>query len=671
MANKSVIDIDVNDQQFKQFYELYKGFSSNLEEMPESWKALNEASGKAQDSMIAAFAAIDSRLAHISGGVQDMNKHLRDSKALQKQFGDLTGSSESAMKRLAHASKGVRDTLFGIGGFLTKMGVLGLGVFTGATFGLDKLAQSAVGTQRTARGLGMTPGQLKAFQTDFGLRYMDEGTLGNVVNARSDLVGSMWMRRALGGVSSDKLNGMDPGELGAQLAIKAHDWWVSHPDNQRNPTFYQPSGLQQSGISFDLARQYGNTDRAELLLALTQYRKDSQGLNIGNKQLNGLYAFERQLKLAGADLETYLSRKLSALGPHLGSFITTLEKDGKKLLDEVLTPKNLDALGHGLDEIASYLGSKDFLDTMKSAGHAVMVLSEDLVNAAAFIAKLFPDAGIGTKNNPATKDDFSLNYFLGSHTLGKWAAEKAAAINGGITPLAARQKGSALDHLYASYARMNGYDPDTGKPVLAYDPKAAAKLEASLAAQFNLPAGLQDAVIKKESNYNPLAYSSAGAMGIAQFTPATAARYGVNDPYNWQQALVGQAKDLDYLSKKYHHDLAKTLAAYNAGEGSVAKAVQAARKNGGNFLAYMPKPGETTPYVYDISETLKQQMQAAKAAYAPKPPKTATTDVQPTAQAISNAQAMLLRPRGANVNIRIFNQSGSNVAVSTNAAAAV
>ena len=93
------------------------------------------------------------------------------------------------------------------------------------------------------------------------------------------------------------------------------------------------------------------------------------------------------------------------------------------------------------------------------------------------------------------------------------------------------------------------------------------------------------AVVSTESNYNPMAISQAGAIGLTQLMPKTAAGMGVN-PANVDENLKGGGQYLQSLIKKYDGNVAKALAAYNAGPGRVDK--------GG------PLPQETQDYVAKV-----------------------------------------------------------------------
>lgn len=86
---------------------------------------------------------------------------------------------------------------------------------------------------------------------------------------------------------------------------------------------------------------------------------------------------------------------------------------------------------------------------------------------------------------------------------------------------------------------------------------------------YHISVDLLKAVAKQESGFQSNIVSSAGAIGIMQLMPSTAEYLGVTNPYDPEQNIMGGAKLLSELYERYNGNLDFTLAAYNAGAGSV------------------------------------------------------------------------------------------------------
>jgi soluble lytic murein transglycosylase-like protein len=87
--------------------------------------------------------------------------------------------------------------------------------------------------------------------------------------------------------------------------------------------------------------------------------------------------------------------------------------------------------------------------------------------------------------------------------------------------------------------------------------------------KYNVDADLVKAVIQNESNYDPDAVSSAGALGLMQLMPSTAANLGVENPMDPQENIEGGVKLLRELLNQFGGNLTNVVAAYNAGAGAV------------------------------------------------------------------------------------------------------
>lgn len=120
----------------------------------------------------------------------------------------------------------------------------------------------------------------------------------------------------------------------------------------------------------------------------------------------------------------------------------------------------------------------------------------------------------------------------------------------------------------------------------------------TMAAQFAIAQGVNQGVfvnqIQQESGFQTNVVSPAGAIGIAQFMPATAQGLGLN-PYDPVASLKAAAQYDAKSLQTYGGDYQKMLAAYNAGGGAVDNAV---KLYGSGWLAHMPT--ETQNYVKSI-----------------------------------------------------------------------
>lgn len=120
----------------------------------------------------------------------------------------------------------------------------------------------------------------------------------------------------------------------------------------------------------------------------------------------------------------------------------------------------------------------------------------------------------------------------------------------------------AYDQLIQEHARLNGIRP-----------------------------ALVRAVIQVESGFNPTAVSPKGAMGLMQLMPATAADFGVGNPFEPSENVRAGVAYLRRLLDRYHDDEELALAAYNAGPAAVDRHGQS-----------VPPFRETRNYVFKVNE---------------------------------------------------------------------
>lgn len=127
-----------------------------------------------------------------------------------------------------------------------------------------------------------------------------------------------------------------------------------------------------------------------------------------------------------------------------------------------------------------------------------------------------------------------------------------------------------------------------GPALISPGRQAVESLIERLAPEYALDPALVKQVVAAESAYRSDARSPKNAQGLMQLIPATAQRFGVQNPWDAEQNLRGGMAYLRWLLGQFRGDVRLALAGYNAGEGAVAR-------HGG-----LPPYAETRQYVAGI-----------------------------------------------------------------------
>lgn len=134
----------------------------------------------------------------------------------------------------------------------------------------------------------------------------------------------------------------------------------------------------------------------------------------------------------------------------------------------------------------------------------------------------------------------------------------------GISIITRRSSILGLGRREIRYAMSSLRLPE-GRP----EPSSYDALIERAALRHGVPAALVKAVVKTESNFQRHAVSRAGAQGLMQLMPQTAAELGIQNPFSPEENLHGGTRYLRTMIDRFGGDWKHALAAYNAGPGAV------------------------------------------------------------------------------------------------------
>jgi hypothetical protein len=173
MAVKSILEVDVKDEAFKAFTDLFKKYETALGQMPATWAKMNKEIAASSNP----FKKIDDAAKRTD---ENLSSAVKRQDALRKQAlgsGKAMGGVESSTIKIA---KSIKETTLG----LAKWAGLG-GLFAGGLAGtallFDRLAVTAGEGRRSAQGLGISTGEHEAEKISYG-RIIDVDSLLGRIN---------------------------------------------------------------------------------------------------------------------------------------------------------------------------------------------------------------------------------------------------------------------------------------------------------------------------------------------------------------------------------------------------------------------------------------------------------------------------------------------------------
>ena len=386
MTAKSVIEIDVQDQAFKDFSALFQKYQVGLAKMPAGWGKIKTATSSSANEFTKVAASLRAAATSMDAIAASQEKTRKSASATVNIFSGLARTTGTIARNVANTTASlVKWGLFG--------GLVG-GI--GSAFGLDKLAGSATNARRQSQGLGISSGELRAAEVNYH-NFLDVvPTLSRIADTQSDL-SKQWALTSIG-VSASDLKSKNPAQLLPEILPKMVDIFKQGGGTQQ---YAEARGLTNI-VDVETLRRLSRLSPEELAKASQSYARDVTGLGNSDDTLRNMADLNTQLSRAGQKIEAVFINGLAPLAPKFGELAESVAKMIGTFLASPKLKDWIDGFGKGLEKTAAYLESAEFQKSIQTFMSAIGILANGVVKIASWF-------GGGTPAEKAPEDTSKTN----------------------------------------------------------------------------------------------------------------------------------------------------------------------------------------------------------------------------------------------------------------------
>lgn len=385
---KSVIDIEVKDEAFKRFHELFQKYQEQVKSIPEAWDKVTESTQGTVEAYAAITAALmaHQEMLHKQGQEGDKNQKNQQKQLTlwQKTRVQIQGAWQDTVK-LGKQVQSITSDLVKwaeLGGIVTGLaGGLGL-------WGLGDLARGVTSTYKAAGGLGVTTGELQAAQINFEPLLDVRGLLSNIANAKSDLS----KRWAFGAMGITDYMSRDPAQLMTEMNVRAKRLFEARGQTEQGA---RASGLLEF-YTMDELRQLHSMKMRDLEDANKKFQADAKTLALADQVNTAWRGLSVQLERAKLTVENAFVKALTPLvqSGALQRFSEELDTWIQEAAKSKEVQHFFQYVGQELNKFADFLVSPKFESDVRLFMDSVGMLAQKIVDGLRLL-HLIPDANAG------------------------------------------------------------------------------------------------------------------------------------------------------------------------------------------------------------------------------------------------------------------------------------
>lgn len=621
----SIFQVQVDDEAFKKFQQDFEKYTVSVEGLPMAWGRIEQAIkgvGERIDAQTDALSAVITATDKATDRQKAYNRTLRDTAGAWGNISRWTRMAVQDAHRLLGIYGAISSRLSNAAVSMLKwgtVGALGAGLAgAGGLWGISNLASAAGATRRASQGMGLRPGELRAFETNYSKMFDARSVLGNLSSIRND-PDRRWALISMGLNPNDST-----GDLARQAPLRAKQ---IYEEGGQSLAYARARGLLEVFTEEDLQRLHSMTVQ-EIEASRQMVEQDRRRMQVSDALSRRWQALGTQFERASNVIQTVFLDALSPLAPEIEKLSDAFTEAVKTAMSMEGMRTAITGLATGIRAAGGYISSNEFLEDIKKFGAAVESVWRAVTRVATWINSLF-----GQPTQEVGQGQYGVPYMRPAGA----ADIPSSTIGGFDNPEEVERRRRAW--YFAGF-------PDTDRMgrrigTQGYDPVSASEV------RHQLPEGLLDSIWQRESGRGQrMGPSSAGALGHFQFMPGTGAQYGLTRPEHFndlERSSAAAGRYMTDLLVRFRGDLAKAVAGYNWGPRRVEEAVAAHGDRWRDFA-----PAETRAYLAAVVDPLIERMRRQE-------------------QERGGRQGPAQPPR---VDLRIENPAGAQVAVTGAAARA-
>jgi len=597
----SILQVQVDDEAFKKFQADFEKYNATVQTLPLAWGRIEAAINKTTEQIDAQTEALTKA---IGATDQAADRQGRFNRTLRE-----TAGTWGAISRWTRMAVQEGRQLLGIYGAISSrvtqtavsllrwgtVGALGAGLAgAGGLWGISALAGGAGATRRASQGLGLGPGDLRAFETNYDKMTDTRSMLGNISAARNN-PDRRWALISMG---------LNPDASTAELALQAPRRAKEiYEEGGQSTAYARARGLLEIFTEEDLQRLHAMTVQ-EIEASRQMVEQDRRRMAVSDTLARRWQSLAVQFDRASQVVQTVFLDALSPLAPEIEKLSDAFTEAVKTALSLDVMRGAINTLATGIRTAGDYISSAEFLDDIRRFGSTVEAVWRAVARVANWINGLFPASGIGTPAGAGVVPG-AAGALIGSaawHSIDTSDAGRMAVHRRMAPPDYSLGSAPGVD--------ASGVDPWTWLRLGQRGGTPFADIEA----RHGLPAGLLDRIWQRESGRGRrMGPSSAGARGHFQFMPETGREYGLQvDPRTGRDDFLDLGRSsaaagayMSDLLVRFRGDLAKAVAGYNWGPRYVERAV---RDHGENWRNDPRLPQETRAYLAAVVDPLIERL---------------------------------------------------------------